>query len=45
MRRRRHAGFAITDSTISEVTTGLDSIEIVRNPSCQWEFNYVHYGN
>ena len=37
--------FGITDSTISKVTTGLNSIEIVRNPSCQWEFNYVNYGD
>jgi hypothetical protein len=35
----------ITDSTISKVTTGLNSIEIVRNPSCRWEFNYVNCGD
>jgi hypothetical protein len=45
MRRRRHARFGITDSTISKVTTGLNSIEIVRNPLCQWEFNYVNHGD
>jgi len=45
MRRRRHARFAITDPTISKVTTGLNSIEIERNPLCYWEFNYVNYGD